>query len=344
MHITRELFGEIIHFIVVKTILYSAALVLILSFSVFQPVSGQGCCSGGAPISANLGFGTAPQRTFQAALNFDLNHLNRLKDGDRLLTGNNRTRDTYSILLNLGYTFIPRFSLDITLVPYVRQVRVVEFNNTISDHTIVEGIGDMVILPKFLVTSPANSNNQLQLAIGAKLPTGHSSIKVNSIEANPDLQPGSGSWDVLFWSNYYHSFKSRPSLGLTSTLNFRLTGPNEQYLETHIYEFGDDFHWLNTISDQFVLNRLILTPSVGVRYRFISSTEIDLNLLDNSGGNWVTTVLGLALQLYQLPTFTILAELPIYSNVEGIQLSTSYRLSIGIQYQFGFKSKPKIPK
>jgi hypothetical protein len=308
-----------------------------------QSVLAQGCCSGSAPISANLGFSSAPKNTFQAAVTFDINNLSTLKDGERILTGSDRTRATYSTLLNLGYTFVPRFSVDVTLVPYVRQVREVVVNGVTSEFTTVEGMGDMVVLPKFLITSPDNANTRLLLAAGIKIPTGYSSIKVNSIEANPDLQPGSGAWDAIFWGNFYHSFQARPSLGFTSTINFRLTGANDQYLVTHIYEFGDDFHWLNMISDQFVLRKLILTPSIGVRYRNISSTNIDLNQIDNTGGNWVTSVFGTALQIYQLPTVTIFAELPVYSNVTGIQLSTSYRLSFGLQYQFGGIKHTSVP-
>lgn len=298
---------------------------------------GQGCCSGGAPISANLGFSSVPKNTFQAALTFDINNLSKLKDNSQTLSGDERTRATYSLLLNLGYSFTSRFSVDLTIIPYVRQVRSVSIDGVPSEFTVVEGFGDMVVLPKLLISKVNNPNLQWQMAVGLKIPTGNASIKINGITGNPDIQPGSGAWDALFWSNFYYRLPFRKSMGLTSTVNFRLTGANDQYLESHIYEFGDDFHWLNTVADQFVLGSSILSPNLGLRYRYITGSAIDTNILDNTGGSWLTTVFGASWQLNKWPVINVLAELPIYSNVTGVQLSSSYRLSFGLQYQIGGK-------
>ena len=249
---------------------------------------------------------------------------------------NNRTRATHAILLNTGYTFSKQFAID-AVIPYVVQVRKVYFQNSTSDYTTVAGIGDLVVLPKILVFGANSINRHLQLGAGVKAPTGKSNVKINQIALNADMQPGSGSWDLIFMANYYQTLRSRKSVGFNSTINFRLAGTNKNYLEVQEYQFGDDFYWLNSISDQFPLNNALLSPTFGLRYRFIGISKINGVELDNTGGQWLTALIGVSLIWNNLPTLNVSGELPIYSNVNGIQLSTSYRFNIGIQQQLSLK-------
>jgi len=311
-------------------------LLLCLIFLADKQSYAQACCSGGAPISFNLVFSSAPVKTFQFALSYDYNHLGTLLESSNKFDDNNRVRTTHSVLLNVGYTFTSRFAID-AVIPYVVQVRKVTFQNTNSDYTTASGIGDLVILPKILVFGANSINKQLQIGAGIKMPTGKSDIKINQIALNADMQPGSGSWDLIFMANYYQTLKSRPSIGFNSTVNFRLAGTNKNYLEVQEYQFGNDFFWLNSISDQLPLKNAVLSPTLGLRYRIIGISEINDRELDNTGGQWLTAMLAASIKWNKLPTFNVSAELPLYSKVNGIQLSTSYRFNIGIQQQLSLQ-------
>jgi hypothetical protein len=295
----------------------------------------QACCSGGAPISFNLVFSSAPVQTFQFALSYDYNNLGTLLESSNKFDDNNRIRTTQSVLLNVGYTFTSRFAVD-AVIPYVVQTRKVYFQNN-SDYTVASGIGDLVLLPKILVFGANSINKQLQIGAGIKAPTGKSDIKINQIALNADMQPGSGSWDIIFMANYYQSLKSRPSIGFNSTVNFIIAGTNKNYLGEQEYKFGNDFYWLNSISDQLPLKNAVLSPTLGLRYRIIGISEINDTQLDNTGGQWLTAMLAASIKWNKLPTFNVSAELPLYNKVNGIQLSTSYRFNVGIQQLLNLK-------
>ena len=312
-------------------------LLLILCFAFLAEKQGyaQACCSGGAPISFNLVFSSAPVQTFQFALSYDYNNLGTLLESSNKFDDNNRVRTTHSVLLNVGYTFNDRFAID-AVIPYVVQGRKVNFQNN-DDYTTTSGIGDLVILPKILVFGANSISRQLQIGAGVKAPTGQSDIKINQIALNADMQPGSGSWDLIFMANYYQTLRSRPSIGFNSTVNFRLAGTNKNYLEVQDYQFGNDFYWLNSISDQLPLKNAVLSPTLGLRYRIIGISKINDIALDNTGGRWLTAMLAASIKWNKLPLLYVSGELPFYSNVNGVQLSTSYRFNIGIQQQLSLK-------
>lgn len=298
------------------------ALILFSQFAVAQ-----GCCSGMAPISANLGFPAASKNTWQVFASWDINKLATLKHGDERLEDNNRERITQSLLVKIGYSITERFSTDLMLVPVVNQTRIVDGINDVQTVNIT-GFGDMVILPKFLVTNPT-SLTTWQIGLGVKAPTGKSDLTYQGLQLNADLQPGTGAWDLVMWTSFNWVPEFRKSMGISTTINFRLTGTNNEYLKTQAYEFGDDFHVLTAIADQYVLSGWIMAPSLGVRYRNISRSQIDENSLDNTGGHWVTGVASLGFSPWQLVQFSATGEIPFGASVDGIQLSSTYRLSFG---------------
>ena len=103
------------------------------------------------------------------------------------------------------------------------------------------------------------------------------------------------------------------------------------------YQFGNDFYWLNSISDQLPLKNAVLSPTLGLRYRIIGISEINDIALDNTGGQWLTAMLAASIKWNKLPLLYVSGELPVYSKVNGVQLSTSYRFNIGIQQQLSLK-------
>ena len=88
---------------------------------------GQTCCSGGVPLSSNLGLPTGEAKTFQIAMTYDLNVLETLKTGKQRLEDDSRSRRTHSGILELGYSFTDRFSMD-GFFSFVRQIHYKEID------------------------------------------------------------------------------------------------------------------------------------------------------------------------------------------------------------------------
>jgi hypothetical protein len=278
--------------------------------------------------------------TFQFSLNYDVNLLQTLKAGTEVLDDDSRERKTQSVMLGINYGFTDRFSMD-GFFSFVNQQRTITPDGLPVDFTETNGIGDAVLLFKYKLTPIQNLTHQFIFGLGFKLPTGKSDISKDGITLNADLQPGSGAWDGIFWGNYIHNFKSRPSMNLISTLTFRLTGKNSEYFGSQIYELGDEFQLRAGVSDRFIIGKVVIDPSVTFRYRFADNDINDGFELPNTGGQWVLVIPAINYNILPNLSVNLTAEFPIYAQVDGTQLSPTSRFNIGLFYKLNLKQSNK---
>ncbi len=310
-------------------------LLIFLITSSFQLWS-QNCCSGGVPMAGNLGLPAGESGSWQMSFNYDLNLLRTLKEGTRTLelTTIDRLRTTQSALLSIGYNFTPRISLE-SFISYVRQERTISNNQLDTrEFTYAQGLGDAALLVKYRLTAPANTEHMWQIGAGVKFPTGPSDQRrSDGIALSMDLQPGSGSWDGLFWTRYIHHISFRPSMTFTANAAFSLRGTNPSYLETQTFQIGNDLQVLAGIADRFQIKGLIIDPSISLRFRI---AERDLNNgeeLTNTGGVWIFWVPGFSFSITPQISWQSTIDIPLYTDIKGTQLTPSFRLNTGFFFQ-----------
>lgn len=303
-------------------------------------LNSQTCCSGGIPLSNNIGLPLLEKGTLQLGLNYDYNNLNTLNDGTEKLDDNSRLRITHSVILNSSYAISNNFSVE-SLFTWVNQRRnISQFGNNNLDQS--RGIGDAVLLLKYdvskLLPKLIDNNASLQFGIGTKIPLGSSTeLNEQGITLNADLQPGSNAWDAIFLASFSSSFNFRPSLSYIIRTIYRSTGTNNTYFENTTYKFGNEFQVFLIFSDQFTLLKTLSNPSISFKYRDTLLDQIGGFDLDNTGGNWVSVIPNFSIYLTPNLTFSTKAELPIYNNVDGTQLTPTYRITTGLL----FKVQPK---
>ena len=300
----------------------------------------QTCCSGGVPLSGNIGFVGADRGSFQMELSYDLNYLATLKNGSDVYADENRKRITQSLLLKGGYSINNWLALD-ALFTYVFQQRKVTFleeSNTVRTH----GLGDAVLMLKFIPLRISSSGHELQLGAGPKIPLGKSDLSDDrGITLNADMQPGSGSWDAIAWGYFARQLKMRPSSVISLRVVGRINGVNREYFGSQSYQFGNSFQVYLGIGDQFILANKIITPSLSLRYRQAGPDEINGQVLDNTGGQWINVIPAISWHIRQNTILHLIPEIPLYSDVEGIQLTPTFRMQIGIYHNFGAKKENK---
>ena len=307
----------------------SRGLFFMICIFVNTQINAQTCCSGGIPLSNNLGLSQQEKGTIQIGLNYDYNHLNTLNSGTETLNDNSRLRITHAILLNTNYSITNRLSVE-GLFTWVNQRRnISQFENENLDQT--SGIGDAVLLLKYNFPEILGNESNIGIGLGLKIPLG-STTETNDqgIILNADLQPGSNAWDMIYWSSFSKNFKFRPSLTISSRVIYRSTGTNNSYFGNSSYQFGSEFQGFISFSDQFVLFKTLTSPSLSFKYRNARQDKIDGFHLDNTGGNWVSIIPNFAINLTPNITFSTKAELPIYNNVDGTQLTPTYRITSGL--------------
>lgn len=279
------------------------------------------CCSGGVPMSNNLGMPSAEKGTLQFNVNYDLNNLQTLKQGTHILDDDSRERQTHSVLFKFGYSFSSAFSID-GFFSYVRQERTI---STLAeeDFTSTNGLGDAVLMLKYTL------RDKLTTGYGLKMPFGKSDIG----NLNADLQPGSGAWDQIFYLNYTDQVLFRPTLTYFLTSIYRLTGINKEYFINSEYQFGNETQVILGISDRFLIGtKTMLDPSLKVRFRHAERDQFDSNNFPGSGGSFLFISPGLSWQITPSISYQISAELPIYAKVKETQLSPTYRINTGFAF------------
>ncbi len=302
-------------------------LVLAMAFCTID-LYAQTCCSGGVPLANNIGgLPPADRETFQLSVSVDGNFLRTLKDGRETLNDHSRRRTTYSLLVRGAYTFNDRFSAEM-LFSGVRQQRVIN-RETGDNQTQTTGLGDAFIL----IFYKYYTGKSLSMTIGAgpKAPLGPSDLPdQNGITLNADLQPGSGAWDGIFHHSLSKKIHARPSAVFTHYVTYRLTGKNHDYLGSQLYEFGDELQMIAGVSEQNVIGPLLVGYGLHLRYRHAWQDRNNGEGLPNTGGQWV--FLSPSLSWYISPDImlTVTNELPLFSDIEGTQLTPTLRFNAGI--------------
>lgn len=296
-------------------------------------VHSQTCCSGGVPLSGNIGFTGAETGTLQAELSYDLNYLQTLKNGTEVYPESSRRRTTQSILLKTGYSITRWLAVDalFTYVYQERQISILE--QTFQVNT--RGVGDAVVLPKFTLSRLSENGHEIQLGLGLKVPLGRTDHKdERGIVLNADLQPGSGTWDMITWAYFARQFRGRPSLVASTRVLGRFNGINKEYYGSQSYQFGSSGQIFVSLGDQLNLGNKILAPSLSLSYRLAAPDRINEQELENTGGQWINIIPAISWHIRQNLIINLVPEIPLFSQVNGTQLTPTFRVQLGIYYRF----------
>ena len=307
--------------------LLSIVFVLINCCQLFS----QTCCSGGVPLSNNLGLPNEGKNIWVAGINYDFNKLNTLKAGKLTLDDESRKRITNSILVNVGYSFTDQFSVE-ALFTWVNQTRTItQFGN--ENLTEATGIGDAVFLAKYAIPAVLGKQSVLNFGLGAKAPLGKSNLNTNQgIQLTADLQPGSGAWDLILWTSASKGLNFRPSATISGSFTYRATGTNSSYLNMASYAFGNVVQANIGYTDQLLLFNTVLNPGVVVKYRKSVADRIDDSEIPNTGGQWVFIRPELLVKITPTIALSSKFEIPLYSEVVGTQLTPTVRFTAGVSF------------
>jgi len=300
-------------------------------------IQAQTCCSGGVPLSSNLGMPPGNKGTWQFSISYDQNVLKTLKEGSNKLNDHSRERFTRSILLEAGYGITERISVDV-FFSYITQERTIrQFGNT--DFVTTSGIGDLAMLFKYRITDPADSRQNLLAGGGSKIPTGRADFtREDGILLNADLQPGSGAWDLLLYGFYNRNFGFRPSMGFSSSVVYSFKGTNPDYFNGQSYRFGNELLAQISIADKVKLGTELFDLSLTFRFRNQTVDQFNESVLPNTGGRFVFLAPGTSWFIKPSFAINLSGDIPLYTYVKGTQLAPTYRINIGVFLSISRKS------
>ncbi len=295
-------------------------------------VHAQACCSSGTPLLSTMELPGTPAGQLQIALTYDYNYLDDVIAGTQRIGESQRRRISQSVLLELSYGITNRLSISSMLTGIQQERRVRSpLEGVNGERTRTRGIGDGIILLKYtLHPQTIQDQRELSMGIGPKIPFGNSLVKNNDILLPADLQPGTGAWDLVFWGYGFKGFVPRSPLSLFSSVTYRITGSNDRFgTGNGGYSFGDEF--------QAAIGAGYRTDSpfdatLLFRYRTTGRDRFDGDFVSNTGGHWVYVVPGVNIKLFDTVQMRIDGQIPIYRNLDGTQLTTTFSSSITFFY------------
>lgn len=294
--------------------------------SILSQVSAQTCCSGGVPVSSNIGFNSGDQGLLQLSLSADFNTLQTLYQGSEDLDDDLRTRRTQSYILRGAYNVTDRFGIEV-FFPLVRQTRNIITNGGEPDFESTFGIGDPILLLSYdLVRSVIN----WKIAAGPQIPLGsYTQTNSRGLTLLEDLQPGSGAWDLVLFSSLEYQLLQRPTMSVYFNTIFSSTGVNSDSRGgLQSYEFGDDVQLIGGLNDQFLVMDRVVTGGLALRYRNASRDRINDMPGTGTGGEWLFARLSIGTEFYKKSSLTINLELPVSTFVNETQLSPDHVVNI----------------
>lgn len=303
-------------------------------------MSAQTCCSGGVPVSSNIGFNSGNQGLLQLSLSADFNTLQTLYEGSTDLNDKLRTRKTQSYILRSAYNFTNRFGIE-GFFPLVRQTRNIITNRGESDFESTFGIGDPIVLFLYDVIK---SKINWKIAAGPQIPIGsYQQTNSRGLTLLEDLQPGSGAWDLVLFSSLEYQLPERPTTSIYLNAIYTSTGSNpDSRGGLQIYEFGNDVQLIGGLNDQLLVLGRVVTGGLALRYRKAGRDKIDNINGTGTGGEWLFTRISLGTEFFKTSSLTLNFELPISTYVNETQLSPDHIINISWFKSFELKNKSTV--
>lgn len=282
----------------------------------------QTCCTGGAPITGSFRINHQSDGAFGINLTYDYNKIEDFFQNDKKLNDNYIKRSSKTLFLQLNYGITENIAVSV-LVPYIWLNEKVLSSNTIRQ---TSGIGDMVLTG--LYTKPFSELASGFVGLGLKIPMGNTRNRDQDgqfvLPAN--LQPGTGSFDMIFLARYQSALAFRRSLVVTGSIFYKVNTSSDKFTFHNSYKFGNELQAFMGVYDQLAIKSILSSPSLQFRFRHTDEDELEGFSNDNTGGNWLYISPGWTFTIYKNIELGVNAEFPVYRKLNGFQITTTNKL------------------
>jgi hypothetical protein len=311
-----------------------------------QPVLAS-CGSSSCPLDLHA-LAAADNSGFVLDLSFQYIHQNMLQHGTargtfgEVVTEHDEISTTNRLTtLQATYRVSPRLQLN-AMFPFVsRSHEHIARDNGQLEQWNFDAPGDAALYARYrLFQSEGSTHDSWWITGGVKFPTGarHERSGNTNQEAEVTLQPGSGSTDVSVGAAYQGAVLRNTSVGgpmgsVTAIPYFGSITYRRNGAGTYGYRHGGELQ--ASVGSEYPLSsKLNALGQVNVRHSSrdgVGSTEENPAL---TGGTYVYVSPGIRLLLRRGVSGYAYVQLPVYQNVNGLQLTARVNYLAGIQQRF----------
>ena len=313
---------------------------LILNTTVFS----QGCCSGGAgsPIAGGAATGVLQENQMEISINYQNNSSNKFFAENRDTTSLFNNLNSDYLFFRVDYGLSKKLTLSVASGYFLDKSKIGKDNaDTISSN----GVGDLIIFPRYSIYNKTASFKRTALVIGLGLKislgshndtTNLGSYGIDNYQMNPPmLQTTNGSQDLMFNFFFFREYqKSKLRLFISSlyvkkgynSLGVKYgdyTSVGFFASKTFFYRWGvtaqlkaekiDQIKVANNIEESDLLEYSITPESTGSKkWFFIPQLSYSKNGL----------------------TVYATSEIPLYQYLNGTQIGSQNQFTVGVNYRF----------
>jgi hypothetical protein len=314
------------------------------ALSLAAPHSASACASCGCTLSADAAMGYSALPGWRMSLEYDYINQNQLRSGtqpvDGVPAGTELEHQTINQYVTAGISYNPSPSWNLTLLlPYV-----IRSHSTYGEYdptqplpelsrSFSSSLGDVKFIASYQGFLPTNN---LGVQLGVKLPTGQYGTAVDfhsgpnaGTPLDASLQPGTGSTDVIVGAYYYQA--------ISQNFDAFINGQFQAAVKHRMDQPGNDYRPGNTTSVSFGLRyegSARWVPQLQVNLLHKSPDTGALADVQNTAGIVAYVSPGITAQVSAHLHVFGFVQLPVYSNLYGIQLFPRWTGSAGATYAF----------
>ncbi len=309
---------------------YLAAILTLITVAgtfPYQTVA-QTCSCAGVPLLSSQDMANSRAGQWNFSLTYEYHDVSDLYSNDKKLENRSFQRSTQSLLAEVNYGITDRL-LATGLLSSTRKVR--KSGPSLGNEVTATGIGDGLVMLKYtLHQNTIQEQYQLTVGGGTKIPLGPTDLSGPITALSPDMQPSTGSWDIVGWGQISKTFLPTTTLNAFATVSYRHTGTHD-FSNLENFKFGNQLVAKLGVSNSF-LDRFEYTL-IG-KYRHVSIFEFNGNERPNTGGDWINVIPGLNYTISSNMSARIAGEFPVCRYLNGTQSTTNYSASVSLFYSF----------
>jgi hypothetical protein len=297
----------------------------LLIFVLFPPsLSSQTCSCAATPLFNPLDFATLKDRKWHFELTYKFHSMNDLVEGsEKVQDDTERRRTVRFVLADTRFAILPNLTIRAAFswVSHYREIGI-----SYSEPVKIQAMGDSLLTVQY---SPfpytETKKTEISLGVGLKIPTGENTAQTD-VTASEDMQPGTGSWDILGWTFLSQQIPLGSWSEVFVGLYGRFNGTNNRG-----YQFGNEYS-VSLGLRALTVKRLMI--SLYGKYRWASSDiRYDSNI-PNTGGHWIYVVPSASWNISENFGIKSEIELPLHRDLNGYrQFTTTFLVSVSLYYQ-----------
>lgn len=302
----------------------------------------QACASCGCALSSDAAMGYSAVPGWRMSIEYDYINQDQLRSGSHSVSGvpdgTELEHETLNRYITAAVNYSPNSSWNITLfMPWVVRDHSTygEFDSTQPlpplSYSHSSSIGDVKLIASY---QGWLATRNLGVQLGLKLPTGQYGTAVQ-FSSGPNagepldasLQPGTGSTDIIVGAYYYRA--------ISQNFDAFVNGQFQAAVTHRMDEPGNDFRPGNSLAGSFGLRYEAhprWVPQLQVNLLYKSPDQGALADVQNTAGTVVYLSPGITVEAASALQLFGFVQLPVYSNLYGIQLFPRYTVSVGASY------------